>query len=47
MPRYTKNEQRDSMTRESGLRNSKLETRYFYLIPGVSSLGTENYTANG
>jgi hypothetical protein len=33
VPRYTKIEQRDGMTRGSGPRNSKLETKYFYLIP--------------
>ena len=47
VPRSIKTEPRDGTTRESGPRNSKLETRYYFLIPGSSSLGKENFEANG
>jgi hypothetical protein len=44
-PKFTKREPKDGMTRES--RSSHPETRYYFLIPGLSYPGMENYEASG
>ena len=47
VPRSIRTEPRDGTTIDLGPRNSKLEARYYFLILGSSSLGKENFEANG
>ena len=47
VPRSTGIEPRDVTTRESDSRDSRQEIRFYFLIPGSSSLGKENFEANG
>jgi hypothetical protein len=47
MPRYTKKEPKDGMTRELSRRTSILEIKYYSLILVFDYLDMENYKANG
>jgi hypothetical protein len=47
MPRYTRREPKDGMTRGSRKTNSHPKIRYYFSISGLNYLDTKNFEANG